>query len=133
MYKQGQWYKNRVTCYTAEQAVSELRGNFLSDKWDQKVMVTVQTLNSKLSQWFKKDKMAADKARKSNLQVVGEKSNSVEDETEIVDTGAFVKLELSNKVGHGVAEIDSFEIMKDPRLDDFEKNKHADENDEEDL
>ena len=65
MYKQGQGYKNRATCYTAEQVVSELREGFISDKWDQKVVVTVQTLKSKFSQWFKKEKMAADKAQKN--------------------------------------------------------------------
>ena len=86
MYQQGQGYTNRSTHYTAEQAVSELRGNFLSDKWDQKVMVTVQTLKSKYTQWFKTEKMAADKAQKNNLQVVGEGSKEVEDSTAIVDT-----------------------------------------------
>ena len=49
-------------------------------------MVTVQTLKRKFSQWFKKEKMAADKAQKSNLQVVGEESKEVEDATAIVDT-----------------------------------------------
>ena len=44
MYKQGQGYKNRAARYTAEQAVSELREGFLSDKWDQNVVITVQTL-----------------------------------------------------------------------------------------
>ena len=96
-------------------------------------MVRVQTLKSKFSRWFKKEKMAADKAQKSNLQVVGEESKEVEDITEIVDTGTFTESELSNEVASGVTEIDCFAIMKDPRLDDFEKNKRADENDVEDI
>ena len=69
------------------------------------------------------------------MQIVGEESEElqVEDATEIVDIGAFIESELSNGVGYDVAEVDSFVIMKDPRLDDFEKNKHVDENDVEDL
>ena len=74
------------------------------------------------------------KVQKSNLQVVGEESEELlEDIIGIVDTDASTKSELSNEVGYGVAEIDSFTIMKDPRLDDFEKNKQADKNDMEDL
>ena len=96
-------------------------------------MVRVQTLKSKFSRWFKKEKMAADKAQKSNLQVVGEESKEVEDETEIVNTDTYVESELLNEVSYGVEEIDSFEIMKDPRLDGFEKNKQADKYDGEDL
>ena len=67
MYQQGQGYTNRSTHYTAEQTVSEFCEDFLSDKVDQKVVVTVQTLKSKFSQWLKKEKMAADKGQKSNL------------------------------------------------------------------
>ena len=111
-----------TTHYTVEQeAVSELCEDFLSDKWDQKVVAMVQTLKSKFSQWFKKEKMAADKAQKSSLQIVGEESKEVEDETEIVDTVVFVESELLNEVGYGAAEIDSFAIMKDPRLDDLKR------------
>ena len=70
MYQQGQGYKNRATRYTAEQAVPELCEDFLSDKWDRQVVVTVKALKSKFSQWFKKEKMDGGKAQKSNLQVV---------------------------------------------------------------
>ena len=97
-------------------------------------MITVQTLKSKFSQWFKKEKMDGGKAQKSNLQVVGEELEELlEDATAIVDTSPLVESELSNRVGYGVADIDSFATMEDPRLDDFEKNKDADGNDEEDL
>ena len=77
--------------------------------------------------------MAADKAQKSDLQVVGEESKEVEDVTEIVDTGTFVESYISNEEGYGVTDIYSFAIMKNPRLDDFENNKQADKNDVEDL
>jgi len=40
MYDQGKGYKNRAIRYTAEQAVAELREQFLVDKWDQRIVVT---------------------------------------------------------------------------------------------
>jgi len=86
MYDQGKGYKNRATRYTAEQAVAELRESYLLDKWDQRVLVCVQVVKSKFSQWFKNEKEKADIQAKTALRTVAESqaTTSVQQQTQIV-------------------------------------------------
>ena len=72
MYSQGKGYKNRTVRFTPEQAVSQLREQFLVDRWDQRCIVTVQLLKSKFGQWFQKEKKDADTQPKNALPVVPE-------------------------------------------------------------